>query len=308
MGDDSAVSLTFYATAVESLAEEFEVATIAAAALRLYAEETGRGQIEEQADDVAVIAIPSGGPRGGRFDHDARGGDRQDRFDRPARGDRGERRMNETAEGQVRLFMNVGHNLGIRPQDIVGAIANEANVPGRSIGSIDIFDGYSFVEVPAEDAQRVIEAISDSGIKGKYVNVEISRPDSGPRGGGPGGNRGGDRNRGGYQRDGGGFRDNRGSGGRPGGGGYRRDFEDRAPRFDRSTDDRASRFDRDDNRGNRVDREDNRGNNRFERDDNRGNRVDRDDNRGNNRFERNDRGSSGQRQRSGPNRPDRDRY
>ena len=89
----------------------------------------------------------------------------------------------ESREGAVRLFLNVGHNLGIRPQDIVGAIANEANVPGRTIGSIDIFDGYSFVEVPAEDPQQIIDALSQSGIKGKYVNVEVARPDAGPRGG-----------------------------------------------------------------------------------------------------------------------------
>ncbi|MDQ2683817.1 MAG: DbpA RNA binding domain-containing protein, partial [Chloroflexota bacterium] len=295
MGDDSAPVLAYYTTAVESLAEEFELTTIAAAALRLYAEETGRGQIEEQPDDVAVVSIPSGGPRGGRFDHAARGGDRPDRSDRP---DRGPRRQYEPTEGTARLFMNVGHNLGIRPQDIVGAIANEAGIPGRSIGSIDIFDSYSFVEVPADDAQRVIDAISDSGIKGKYVNVEVSRPDAGPRGGGGGRDRfdRGDRGPrgGGFDRGGGGYRGGRDSGprdsGRPP---FRRDFEDRAPRFDRNTDDRPPRFDRDDNRGNRIDRDDNRGN-RFERDDNRGNR-----------FERGDRGNQRSRY---PGRSDRDRF
>jgi ATP-dependent RNA helicase DeaD len=127
--------------------------------------------------------------------------------------------------------MNVGHNLGIRPQDIVGAIANEADIPGRSIGSIDIFDGYSFVEVPAEAAERVVEAISQSGIKGKYVNVEVARPDAGP-----GGSRGGfGRDRGGFDRDRGGDR-----------GGYRGGRQDRfdqgsgGDRFDRGGD----RFDR----------------------------------------------------------------
>jgi ATP-dependent RNA helicase DeaD len=109
----------------------------------------------------------------------------------------------------------------------VGAIANEADVPGRSIGSIDIFDSYSFVEVPAEDTEKIIEALSSSGIKGKYVNVEVARPDEGaPRGdrggfdrGDRGSFRSGGGDRGGYRGDrgGGNYRNERGGGG----GGYR---------------------------------------------------------------------------------------
>ena len=80
------------------------------------------------------------------------------------------------AEGQpVRLFINVGRFQGIRPQDIVGAIANEAQVPGRMIGAIDIFDNYSFVDVPGDAAERVIDALIRSGIKGRNVNAEISQ-------------------------------------------------------------------------------------------------------------------------------------
>jgi ATP-dependent RNA helicase DeaD len=279
-GDESLPALTYYLNAVTELGEEIELATLAAAALKLYAEETGRGQLEETADDVAVIQIPSGGPRGGRFDHDARGGDR--------RGDRGDRDLRPSQrgggapvarDGVVRLFLNVGHNLGIRPQDIVGAIANEANVPGRSIGSIDIFDSYSFVEVPSDTSQQIIDAISNSGIKGKYVNVEIARPDAGGRSGGGRREGGFDRDRGGYDRGGdrGGYR------GGGGGGGYDRDRSDRADRSDRG--DRPEpgndRFERP------ARREDNRGNRRGF-DDNRGNRYDRPDRfgRGNDRSDR----------------------
>jgi ATP-dependent RNA helicase DeaD len=229
MSDEAAPSLNFYAEAVTELGEDYELSTIAAAALKLFAEETGRGQIEETTDDVAVVSIPQTRERD-RFDRGA--GQRPDRFDRDSRG--GDLRSRGPAEGSVRLFMNVGHNLGIRPQDIVGAIANEADIPGRSIGSIDIFDGYSFVEVPAEHAERVVEAISQSGIKGKYVNVEVARPDAGPggsRGGGFGRDRGGfDRDRGG---DRGGFRGGRSDRFDRGGGG--------GDRFDRGSD----RFDRD---------------------------------------------------------------
>src|SRR5690606_28658654 len=105
----------------------------------------------------------------------------------------------------VRLFINIGRNFHVRPQDFVGAIANEANIPGRSIGAIDIMETYSFVDVPAEHAQRVIAALNNASVKGRPVNVEISnepagtsrdrgeRSDRGPRGGGFRGERGGRR-------------------------------------------------------------------------------------------------------------------
>jgi ATP-dependent RNA helicase DeaD len=307
LSDEAAPALAYYVSAVEEMAEEFDLTTLAAAALRLFAEETGRGQIVEAVDDVAAVTVPSGPPR-----------DRGDRFDRGA--DRGERRgprSFEPADGKARLFMNVGHNLGIRPQDIVGAIANEAGIPGRSIGSIDIFDTYSFVEVPSEDTQRIIEALGQSGIKGKYVNVEVARPDAGP---GPrrdrfdrGPDRGGDR--GGYRGDRGGDRGGERRfdrperpepgnwrGGRDSDRGprppfdhdrapARREFEDRAPRFDR--DDRAPRFEREE----RAPRPP------FERDGgDRGGRYDRPD-----RFPRTDRGDRG-RPPGRPDRPDRDRF
>ena len=237
MSDGAAPTLNFYAEAVTELAEDHELSTIAAAALKLYADETGRGQIEETVDDVAVVSIPPTRDRD-RFDRGARQEQRPDRFDRDSRG--GDFRSRSPAEGSVRLFMNVGHNLGIRPQDIVGAIANEADIPGRAIGSIDIFDGYSFVEVPADAAERVVEAISQSGIKGKYVNVEVARPDagpgSGPRGGRPGGF---DRDRGG---DRGGFRSDRPARFDRGGGGDRFDRGGGGDRFERGGG--GDRFDR----------------------------------------------------------------
>ena len=300
-GDENMPSLTYYLNAVTELGEEVELSTIAAAALKLFAEETGRGQIEEQADDVAVISVPSGGPRGGRFDHGARD-DR--RGERPS-----QRQPMPMRDGSVRLFLNVGHNLGIRPQDIVGAIANEANIPGRSIGSIDIFDSYSFVEVPGDTSQQIIDALGQSGIKGKYVNVEVARPDAGPRGGGGGGRR-----EGGFDRDRGGDR-----GGYRGGGGGGYDRGDRPePGNTRGGFDRGSRPPRDfggnrfpprrddDNRFPPRRDDDNRGN-RVE-DDNRGNRIDRDDNRGN-RFDRPDRFNRGTTDRPRfPGRSDRDRF
>jgi hypothetical protein len=55
----------------------------------------------------------------------------------------------------VRLFIDAGRTSGIGPGDIVGAIANEADVPGKAIGAIDISDRFTFLEVPAEYRDRI---------------------------------------------------------------------------------------------------------------------------------------------------------
>ena len=91
----------------------------------------------------------------------------------------------------VRLFINVGRNQGARPQDFVGAIANEAGIPGRAIGAIDIFDDYAFVDIPREFVDRVVTAVRGAKIKGRPVNAEVARADGAPSERESGGYRGG---------------------------------------------------------------------------------------------------------------------
>jgi ATP-dependent RNA helicase DeaD len=79
-------------------------------------------------------------------------------------------------QGMTRLFLQIGRQDGIRPGDIVGAIANEAGVPGNAIGAIDIMDRSTFVEVPEADAARVMEALSRTKLRGKKVYVDVARP------------------------------------------------------------------------------------------------------------------------------------
>lgn len=74
--------------------------------------------------------------------------------------------------GMVRLFINIGKKQNTRPGDILGAIAGETGMPGKLIGSIDMYDKYTFVEVPREHARDVIEVMKHAKIKGKTVNVE----------------------------------------------------------------------------------------------------------------------------------------
>jgi ATP-dependent RNA helicase DeaD len=106
---------------------------------------------------------------------------RGDRFEgrgesRGPAGEGRERREKGVREpGMARLFLNLGKKDRIRPNDIVGAIAGETGVPGRSIGGIDIFDNFSFVDVPSKDAEHVIKVMKNNTIKGKSVNMEISK-------------------------------------------------------------------------------------------------------------------------------------
>ncbi|MCT4508949.1 MAG: DEAD/DEAH box helicase [Tepidibacter sp.] len=74
--------------------------------------------------------------------------------------------------GMVRLFINIGRKQNIKPKDILGAIAGETGMPGKLIGTIDIYDRYTFVEVPRERAKDVLTIMKNNTIKGKTINIE----------------------------------------------------------------------------------------------------------------------------------------
>jgi len=124
-----------YLVAVESLSEAFDMAEIAAAAMKLAAERDGSRPVS--------AAEAEAGP---------------------------------AEHGRVRLFVEVGRKQGLRPGDLVGAIANEARVPGDAVGSIDIYDQFTFVEVDERLAPRIIEALRQATIRGQPVKVGIARP------------------------------------------------------------------------------------------------------------------------------------
>ena len=75
-------------------------------------------------------------------------------------------------EGMVRLFINIGKKQHVKPGDILGAIAGESGMPGKLVGAIDMYDKYTFVEVPREYGKEVLQAMTNSKIKGKSINIE----------------------------------------------------------------------------------------------------------------------------------------
>lgn len=76
------------------------------------------------------------------------------------------------SDDMARLFINIGKNQNVKPGDILGAIAGESGMPGKMVGSIDMYDKYTFVEVPREQADIVLQAMKDVRIKGKNIHME----------------------------------------------------------------------------------------------------------------------------------------
>jgi ATP-dependent RNA helicase DeaD len=149
--------LNSFRVVVEPLTDEFDIMEVALAAVKLAHEAGGAAADEEEIPEVAPGPAREArrGPPGGR----------------------GERRARPPAGGMTRLFVGAGRHAGIRPQDLVGAIAGESRLGGRDIGSIEIADRFSLVEVPESAAQEVIAALRGTTIKGRKVPVRRERPE-----------------------------------------------------------------------------------------------------------------------------------
>ncbi len=81
----------------------------------------------------------------------------------------------KSSAGKKRIHIGLGKDAGVRPQDIVGAIANEAGIRGSDVGGIDISDRFTTVEVPADAAKQVIAALNRTRIQGRKVKARLDR-------------------------------------------------------------------------------------------------------------------------------------
>jgi ATP-dependent RNA helicase DeaD len=122
---------------VESLAEEFDILDVAAAAVKM-AHETSTAGAGAGAEPV-VTAPP----------------------------------REDTAPwgGIARLFVGAGREAGVGPRDLVGAITGEAGIGSDGIGAIDVAERYSLVEVPEAQADRIIAALQRTKLRGRKVEV-----------------------------------------------------------------------------------------------------------------------------------------
>ena len=149
-----AADLDGYRVVVESLAGEYDVMDIAAAATRL-AHLAGAGAVAEETEKpVAESASPGYRRNAGR--------DAERTASLPG--------QRETT-GMSRIYVGAGKKNNMRPADLVGAIVNEAGIEAAMIGAIEIADKFSLVELPDELITPVVAALRATTIKGKRLTV-----------------------------------------------------------------------------------------------------------------------------------------
>jgi ATP-dependent RNA helicase DeaD len=83
----------------------------------------------------------------------------------------------ETPEAtkSTRLFVNAGERDGITARDLVGAIANEAGIPGGRIGKVELRENHSLVEVPLDRAQQIASRLTGITLKGRRIAARVDQ-------------------------------------------------------------------------------------------------------------------------------------
>ncbi|HEX6981712.1 MAG TPA: DEAD/DEAH box helicase [Balneolaceae bacterium] len=84
----------------------------------------------------------------------------------------GQKKYDDSA--MIKMHFNVGKKNNVYPGDLVGAIAGESNIPGNTIGNIDIFPHHSFVDVPGKYVDDVMKYMNRNRVKGKKVRVKVA--------------------------------------------------------------------------------------------------------------------------------------
>jgi ATP-dependent RNA helicase DeaD len=143
---------------VDSLAQEFDIVDIAAAAVKAaHAATVGDGEDRE----LPSVRVP-----------------REERLRGPAAGPQAPRpRPRDDGRPTARVFIGAGRQAGIRPADLVGAITNEADITSRDLGAIEITDRFSLVEVPEDQVDRIVAAMRKATLRGQKVPVRRDRDD-----------------------------------------------------------------------------------------------------------------------------------
>jgi len=146
-----------HALVAQMVTAGYAVSDIAAAAIRLARAQEKQRPIEE------IREVPARSQRHAKFEK------------KPGRRpQRAPRRKGEREPGMARLWLNVGHAHGIRPRDIVGAIAGETGISGRAIGAIDIQHQQTFVDVAERHANKVLHKMKHWKVRGRAVVLKAS--------------------------------------------------------------------------------------------------------------------------------------
>ena len=128
--------------------------------------------------------------REGRESRDKRPA-REPRFERDSRDSRSERPVREKKERDARpaeagmesYRIEVGYEHGVKPGNIVGAIANEAGLDSKHMGRIEIFDDYSIVDLPEGMPKEILKHLKTVWCAGQQLRItrDGSEPDTAPK-------------------------------------------------------------------------------------------------------------------------------
>jgi ATP-dependent RNA helicase DeaD len=151
---------------IESLGDEFDLVEITLAAVAIAHEAIGGGGDDET--ELPEVRLHEGGKKGAT----GKGGGPGGKKGRPGSSSHGARPG--PAPDMARIYIGVGRSQGIRPKDLVGAIANESGLSGRDVGNIEITPNFSLVEVPRASSDEVIRVLRRTTIRGRKTTV---RPD-----------------------------------------------------------------------------------------------------------------------------------
>lgn len=154
--------------------EDYTALDLAAALLKMNMGEDNEDIIDNFEPARSLDDLDRYSRSGRRYGRDGNGRDGSFRNSRSRRRGAVDRAAVDYVVGDdmARLFVNIGRNQNVNPGDILGAIAGESGIPGRVVGSIDMYDGYTFVEVPRRYSDQVLKAMENAKIKGKKVRIE----------------------------------------------------------------------------------------------------------------------------------------
>jgi ATP-dependent RNA helicase DeaD len=97
---------------------------------------------------------------------------RPDREGRPSRGGERSDYVRDSGDfNKIRYRIEVGREHGATPQNIMGAIANEAGIEGRYIGRIEIHDNYSTVDLPDQMPPEIFQHLKRVRVRQQMLNI-----------------------------------------------------------------------------------------------------------------------------------------
>ncbi len=93
--------------------------------------------------------------------------------ERPRRHSKPRISRRDDGEPYVKLMLGGGRAAGLRVADIVSAVTSSAGLDGEAVRDVLVLDRFSFLSVPADEADRVLESLQGQQLGG--VEVELQR-------------------------------------------------------------------------------------------------------------------------------------